>query len=281
MNENVEFRSPDVAIPRSLSEIAELVGSTVWVTLSRPEKANALDVATLEALLTTLDAAERTPEARVLVLSGAGRNFCAGADLMALRAGGPEGIRHLLELIKDFTTRLERSRLTVVAAVHGAARAGGLELTLACDVVLAARSATFGDAHLANGLLPGGGSTARLPRTVGWQRAKWLILSAASIDAVTACDWGLVFEVVEDGDLNSAVRRLADRLTHIDSATVQRAKRLLSMVGEQPLSASLEAEITTLEAHCHSTAFRHGIDRFLCGGRARIDGDPVGPEDQG
>ena len=241
MNESVAFHASETSAPRRLNEVAEQTGSTIWVTLSRPEKANALDIATLDLLLATLEMVEHAPDARTLVFSGAGRHFCAGADLAALRAGG-------------------------------------LELALACDVVLAAKSATFGDAHLANGLLPGGGSTARLPRTIGWQRAKWLILSAATIDAFTARDWGMVFDVVEDGELEAAALRLAQCLTHGDGVATQRAKRLLAMTGEQSMSASLEAEITTLEAHYHSSAFQSGIDRFFGERRHKTGIEPRGQQ---
>jgi enoyl-CoA hydratase/carnithine racemase len=131
------------------------------------------------------------------------------------------------------------------------------------DVILAARSCTFGDAHVANGLLPGGGSTARLPRAVGWQRAKWLILSGASIDSNTARDWGLAFDVLADGELKIAAKTIAESLIRGDAEVLGRVKRLLAMVGEQSLSASLEAEIATLEAHSHSMAFKSGVKRFL------------------
>jgi enoyl-CoA hydratase/carnithine racemase len=198
-----------------------------------------------------------------MVLTGAGRVFCAGADLTDILSNGPFRLRSFLERIRELTMRLERSPLVVVAAVNGAARAGGLELALACDVMIAAQSASFGDAHIAHDILPGGGSTVRLPRAVGWPRAKWLILSGASIDARQACDWGLVFEVVEDGELAAAALRTAELLVRARPQTVGRAKKLLAMVGEQSLSASLEAEITMLEAHYHSDAFRSGVARFL------------------
>ena len=239
------------------------MGAIVWVMLSRPEKANALDRKTVEQLIDALTQAEADPVARVLIIKGAGRNFCAGADLSELLSGGSAGVRSLLERLRTLFSRLERSRLITLAAVHGAARAGGLELALACDVVLAARSATFADAHVLNGLLPGGGSTARLPRTVGWQRAKWLILSGAAIDAEVARQWGLALEVVADSDLEAAAVRVAESMLSADAEVTGKAKRLLSMVSEQPLSASLDAEIATLESHYHSAAFQSGIARFL------------------
>jgi enoyl-CoA hydratase/carnithine racemase len=245
------------------SPLAQRLGPIVWVTLSRPEKANALDRVTVRQLLRILERAEQDEHARALILTGAGRNFCAGADLAELIAGGSNKLRSLMEQLRTFLIGLERSRLITIAAVHGAARAGGLELALACDIVLATRSSTFGDAHLANGLLPAGGSTARLPRVVGWQRAKWLILSGESIEAYTARDWGLVLDVIEDSDLRRAAQRVAEKLMRADALSLQRVKGLLAMVSEQPLSTSLEAEIATLQQHYHSDAFQLGIKRFL------------------
>ena len=246
-----------------MSVKVEHAGSVVWVLLSRAEKANALDRETVDSLLLALAAAERDEGARVLILMGEGKNFCAGADLAELIDGGSAGVRALLDPLRQFMLRLERSRLITIAAVHGAARAGGLEIALACDVIVAAQSGSFGDAHLANGLIPGGGSTARLPRAVGWQRAKWLILSGQAIDAATAREWGLVLEVVEDADLKSTAQRIGEGLSRAHPQAFRRAKGLLAMVDEQPLSASLEAEITALEAHYHSSAFQSGIQYFL------------------
>ena len=252
----------DAADPKPVV-VTERTAPVAWVTLSRPEMANALDLRTIEGLHEALTECERSDSTRAIVVTGAGRNFCGGADLNELLAGGSAGVRTLLDLLRRLLARLETSRLITVAAVHGAARAGGLELALACDVILAARSATFGDAHVLNGLLPGGGSTARLPRAVGWQRAKWLILSGASIDASTALRWGLAFDVVEDSELKHASQQIARSMIGADSDVLRSVKRLLSKVSEQPLSTSLEAEISTLQAHYHSAAFQSGVAGFL------------------
>ena len=241
----------------------EFTGSVAWLILSRAEKANALDSRMVARLASLLDEAEASTEARALVICGEGRNFCAGADLDEFLSAGAARVRQFLERLQNLMTRLERSHLVTIAAVHGAARAGGLELALACDVIVAARSATFGDAHLARDLLPGGGSSVRLPRCIGWNRAKWLMLSAAAISADMARDWGLALEVLDDADLRSGTERCAKALTRGSPATVQRVKRQLAMVAEQPQSASLESEIASLEAHYHSEALQSGVRDFL------------------
>ncbi|ACI59513.1 Enoyl-CoA hydratase/isomerase (plasmid) [Rhizobium leguminosarum bv. trifolii WSM2304] len=248
---------------KRLNEISERSGKIVRIELSRPERANALNSETLELILDAIEKAEVEPGVEAIVLHGAGQHFCAGADLRELHSGGPAGIRRLLDLFRRVTIRIERSHLVVIAAVHGAARAGGLEISLACDVVLAGKSATFGDAHLSKGLLPGGGSTVRLPRAIGWQRSKWMILSAEAIDAETAKQWGLVFDVVDDVDLLQAAKDQALRMTRGDTEAMGRVKKLISMVGEQFFSDGLEAEIATLETHSQSESFQNGVGSFL------------------
>ncbi|MGO4317986.1 enoyl-CoA hydratase/isomerase family protein [Agrobacterium sp. MCAB5] len=259
----------DVAVhiapaPRErINVLCEREGRIAWITLSRPERANALNVETLEQILDAIDRAEATPGIEGIVLHGSGAHFCAGADLNELLGNGPGGVRKLLDLFREVTIRIERSHLIVAVAVHGAARAGGIEIALACDLVIAGKSATFGDAHLSKGLLPGGGSTVRLHRAIGWQRAKWMILSAESIDAGTAREWGLVFDVVDDADLLATTERHVLAMTRGDTESMGRAKVLLSMVDEQNFSDGLEAEIATLETHWQSEAFQRGVAAFL------------------
>jgi len=233
----------------------------VW-TLVRPAQANALNLDLIAALGAALDEAETDASVRGVVLLGAGRNFCAGADLSAL-IDGAETIRPIMEALRTLFRRFERSRLAIVAGVHGAARAGGLELALACDAVVATRSATFGDAHLANGLLPAGGSTARLPRTIGWQRAKWLVLSASTISSETAAQWGLVVELCNSDHLGATTKRVARALVAADAATFGEAKSLFGTLADRSFEEALEAEIATLERHARSEGFRAGIARFF------------------
>ncbi len=246
-----------------LNSLCECEGKIAWIRLSRPERANALNVETLELMLDAIDKAEATPGIEGVVLHGSGAHFCAGADLNELLGNGPEGVRTLLNLFREVTLRIERSHLVVAVAVHGAARAGGIEIALASDVVIAAKSATFGDAHLSKGLLPGGGSTVRLHRAIGWSRAKWMILSAEAIDAETALEWGLALEVVDDSDLLIAAERRVLSMTRGDTESMGRVKVLLSEVDELNFSQGLEAEIATLEKHWQSDLFQRGVGEFL------------------
>lgn len=246
-----------------INRICEREGRVAWITLSRPERANALNYETLELILDAIDKAEAAEGVEAIILHGSGAHFCAGADLNELLGNGPEGVRKLLDLFREVTLRIERSHLVVAVAVHGAARAGGIEIALASDIVIAGKSATFGDAHLSKGLLPGGGSTVRLHRAIGWQRAKWMILSAEAVDADTALEWGLAFEVVEDAELLAAAEKHVLAMTRGDTESMGRVKGLLSMVDEHGFSEGLEAEISTLEEHWKSESFQRGVGAFL------------------
>lgn len=261
MNELAVQLTP--SLRERLNPICERDGRIAWIKLSRPERANALNSETLRLIVDALDKAEAASGIEGVVLHGSGAHFCAGADLNELLGNGPEGVRALLDLFREVTLRIERSHLVVVVAVHGAARAGGIEIALACDVVVAGRTATFGDAHLSKGLLPGGGSTVRLHRAIGWQRAKWMILSAEPIDAATAQEWGLVFEVVDDSDLLLAAEKRVLAMTRGDTESMGRVKGLLAEVDELDFSQGLEAEIATLEKHWQSESFQRGVGEFL------------------
>lgn len=252
-----------LANKRQLTDIAEREGEIVTITLNRPEAANALDSATLRLLLESMDKAEHESGVRAVILRGNGKHFCAGADLRELSREGPRSVRELLNLFRNVTSRFEDSPLLIVAAVHGAARAGGLELVLSCDAVIASTTATFGDAHLANGLLPGGGSSARLPRTVGRSRARWMILTAAVVDAQRALDWGLCMEVVPQEELEARAFSLTESMIVGDSEAILRAKRLLSMADDLALTPQLEMEISLLEGFADSRVFKDGIGSFL------------------
>ena len=151
-------------------------GAAAWLTLNRPEALNALTVPLIQCLDACLTRAEAETELRAIVVTGAGRAFCAGADLKSIgvlladdvERFGAEFIRPLLAVLD----RLEASALPVIAAVNGIAAAGGLETILACDLVIAAQGARIGDAHANYGLIPGGGGSVRLPRRIGPARAK-------------------------------------------------------------------------------------------------------------
>jgi enoyl-CoA hydratase/carnithine racemase len=217
----------------------------------------------LDNILNAMEAAEADCEVRAVIFSGGGRNFCAGADLAELLDGGRGAVRRVMNGFRAVCLKFETSPLPVVGMVHGAARAGGLEFLLCCDAVVASEDATIGDGHALRDLLPGGGGSVRLPRTIGHQRAKWLMLSGRSLTAAQALDWGILNAVAPSADLRQAAIDLARQISVAHRDTIGRAKALLTASHELPFEAALENEIVTLEAHYGTAAVQAGLKRFL------------------
>jgi enoyl-CoA hydratase/carnithine racemase len=202
-------------VPPVLLELQAQVGV---ITLNRPEKFNCISRGLADGLCAAVRSLEVNPACRVVLLKANGKHFCTGADLdevLEARASRAS-LESFLSAGHEALTALERSRLPVVAAVHGLCLAGGLELSMACDVVFAASSARFGDQHSRYGLIPGWGGTQRLPRLVGLRRALHLMYSAEWLDAVAAREWGLVNLVVDD-DAALADRAMAADQRGIDT----------------------------------------------------------------
>ncbi|MCO6415224.1 enoyl-CoA hydratase/isomerase family protein [Siccirubricoccus sp. KC 17139] len=187
------------------------------IELARPTVFNCLSVQSYDEILAALRDFEGDPAIRVVLIRAQGKHFCTGAELGEVKRMRAEdtALRHFIAHGHAVLCALEASPLPVVAAVHGLCLAGGLELAMACDVVLAAASARFGDQHAQFGLVPGWGGTQRLPRLVGLRRALDLMFSARWIEATEAERWGLVNQVVADEALQDAAieycRAIAER----------------------------------------------------------------------
>jgi enoyl-CoA hydratase len=180
------------------------------LTLNRPTALNALSRALMAELSDRLDALEADPAVRVLILTGAGKAFCAGLDLKELGSGqatlggGNNGVT-----LRDPVAALQRFSGPVIGAINGAAVTGGFELALACDVLLASDSARFADTHARIGVAPGWGLSQKLSRAIGIYRAREVSLTGNWVDAEQAMYWGFVNRVVPAGQLLDAARRLA------------------------------------------------------------------------
>lgn len=247
--------------------IVEDRDSSVWVTLNRPEKMNAISprmLQELEELMAEL-AGRRT--LRALVFTGAGRAFCAGVDLKAVHdwIQGDDGLDAngaFLQRLGEVLRKVERFPRPVIAAVNGLALAGGLELVLCCDLVVAAEGARLGDAHANYGLVPGGGSSVRLPRKVGPNRAKQLIFSGDFLPAATLAAWGLVNRVVPDAELPAATAELVERLAGRSPVGLERMKRMVDDGLEQPLDGALSHELALNALHARSEDRNEGLAAF-------------------
>lgn len=250
-------------LPASENFTLEREGRKAILTFTREERLNALDAQTFRDLLATLDVIEADPEIALVILTGRGRAFVAGADITGYVD------RTVLEYV-DFQRlgrrvydRIERLRHPVIAAVNGYALGGGFELVLVADLVVAAEHATFGLPEAKLGLLPGGGGTQRLPRLVGRTKAKELLMTADYLTAEQARDLGIVNRVVPAEELMAATHALADRILQRAPLAVAMAKQLVN----DGLDASLPTAITQemgMTATLYATAdAREGIAAFI------------------
>jgi enoyl-CoA hydratase/carnithine racemase len=229
------------------------------VTLNRPRRFNALDREMLEGIDGAFVSAEATAACRAVILTGAGRAFCWGADLAALVEGGveraPDLLRELLPRFQGVIRRIVESPLPVIAAINGFATGAGLDLALACDLRVAARRARLGEAFVLVGLVPDGGGTWFLPRLVGPAVAAEMALTGEPLEAERACDLGLVNRVVAAADLLPSSRALAKLLAERDRGALAETKRLLRANLARDLPAALEAEAEAQLARAATPSF--------------------------
>lgn len=197
--------------------------------LNRPDSLNAMSGRMMRSLERRLDELGRLPELKAVIITGAGRAFSAGGDLkefeMALAEGGTKLVdtlrynQHVLQLVEDIP-------VPVIAAANGAAIAGGLELLLCCDMIVASEGALIGDGHARYGIVPAGGATVRLRERLSPSRAAQLFYTASTISAEVLADWGLVNEVVPKDRLMDRARDLASEVCRNSPEVIRAIKRL-------------------------------------------------------
>ncbi|MBI4697129.1 MAG: enoyl-CoA hydratase/isomerase family protein [Gammaproteobacteria bacterium] len=247
--------------------LEEMRGPALWLTMNRPSALNSVVPETFAAFDAALERAERDPEIRAVVVTGAGRAFCAGADLKAIlenRAGEDEGtmMARFFATANRVFNRLERLPKPTIAAVNGLALAAGIELLLCCDLVFADERARIGDGHANFGLLPGAGGSVRLPRRVGPGRAKRLLFTGDLLPAPELVSWGLVDEIAPADGLAAAVEAFVAKLVPKSPLGLARMKALVADACDQPLDTALRAEIAISELHVHSHDRNEGLAAF-------------------
>lgn len=244
----------------------EKQGDVAWITLNNPDSMNALSGAMLKQLADVTDGLHQDAGVRCVVITGAGKAFCAGGDLLGFREdlAQPTTDRFIAKLssAQDVFDRIEALPMPVIAAVNGYAIAGGLELILCCDMIVAAESAKIGDGHARYGLIPGGGSSARLPRKIAANRANYMLLSAELLPAATLEQWGLVNMVTADGELLEAATKLATSLARHSPLGLRVIKDLLRTSMETTCGQAARAEINAFAAYARSDDFAEGLAAF-------------------
>lgn len=238
------------------------------LTLNRPAALNALTVTMGHELRSALHEA-RERGARCLVITGAGRAFCAGGDLremqqMAEQDGRVEAFfDEPLRLLNECILLIRRLPLPIIAAVNGNAAGGGCNLALACDIVLAGESARFNQAFVKVGLTPDCGGTFILPRLVGWKLATELMMTGEQVSAERAVDIGMINRVVADDNLMAEALALAAQLAVAPTAAMGRIKELLEQSATNDYGAQLELERQAQLQSGLTTDFREGVAAFV------------------
>jgi enoyl-CoA hydratase/carnithine racemase len=245
-------------------------GVVAHLTIDRPEARNALSPAVVAGLTTALDEAS---DCQVVVLRGRGGTLSAGADLHHVRGllADREGLESYLVAIGGVCDRLESGPFVSVAVIDGYALAGGCELMLACDLAVAADDARIGDRHLEFGLLPGAGSSVRLPRALPAPLARRLLFTGEMIDGATAGAWGLVSHTAAPAELEATVDAVVARLARHGPDALRGMKRMYRAARPAPSPDQLAAERAALVEHLTtSSTVADGLGAF-----ARRSSDPT------
>ncbi len=250
------------------------------LTLNRPDKLNSFTAAMHAELRHALDTVQDDAQARVLLLTGAGRAFCAGQDLndAALqpgtgRGGGMPDLGAIVERqYKPLVLRLQQLRVPTIAAVNGVAAGAGASLALACDLVVAKASASFIQAFSLIGLVPDTGGTWFLPQRVGMARAMGLAMLAEPLSASQAADWGLIWQAVADEAFTAHVEALAVRLAAAPTKALLRIRQALHDAASHTLEQQLNVEGCMMRELGYSTDYAEGVAAFAAKRKPQFQG---------
>ena len=236
------------------------------LTLNRPERLNAISGPMLAALSAELDRANTDPEVRVVVLTGAGRGFCAGLDLKARAddedGGGAPDLR-LFDLHNTPPLVLHRMDKPVICALNGPAAGYGMDMALGCDIRIASDRAKLGAVFVRRGVLPESGGTWYLPRLVGWAKAAEIAFMGDVLDAERSLEMGLVNRVVPHDELMDEVATMAARIASNAPYSVQATKRMMRLGMDETFETAVDHTYLQLRPMFGSEDFREGMTAFL------------------
>ena len=232
------------------SILIERSGGTATITLNRPEKLNAMSDDMVDLMIERLKDCAADTDVSVVIVTGAGRGFCAGGDVN--RMGGESANNtpvvaknRLWDRIQHIPMLMEEFDKPVIAAVNGVAAGLGLDMALMCDIRIAAKSARFCASYARIGLVPGGGGGWLLPKIIGQSKALEILWTADIFDSARALELGLVSSVVADADVLATARALAERLVGTSPLAVQMVKRTLW----QAMQTDLESHLDQVSSH--------------------------------
>ena len=247
--------------------LLDVNGGVARLSLNRPDKLNSFTGAMHAELRHALDAVQASQSIRVLVITGAGRAFCAGQDLadpdMAVGATMPDIGNVVEQNYKPLILRLQDLRVPTVAMVNGVAAGAGASLALACDLVIAGKSASFLQAFSKIGLIPDTGGTWFLPQRVGMARAMGLAMLADKLPAEKAAEWGLIWQVVDDAELQATVDKLATQLAGMPTKALARTRQAMHAAPNHTLEQQLAMEGGFMRELGWSADFAEGVAAFM------------------
>ncbi len=247
--------------------LKEQLGGVMRITLNRPDKLNALSPDMRADLLAALKDAQDDPEVRTVILTGTGRAFCTGQDLNDIlpdSSGKKPDLGDVLTLhYTPIIHCIRQMEKPVICAVNGIATGAGNGLVFTCDIVIAAKSAKFIHAFSRLGLVPGAGASFHLPRMVGEVRAKGLMFTGKPLSADRAADWGMIWEAVEDDQLQGVALNLARDLAKGPTSAYAMTKSLIHASADSTLEDQLTREAEMQRRAGYSENHREGLNAFL------------------
>jgi len=244
-----------------ISRMQDAIG---WFILNRPDDMNSLNHEIVEGLDTFLHEMGNNDVIRCIVITGNGRAFCAGADLKSTTGADPlpPGEPDFYDRVWDVFGRLRNFSKPVIASLNGYTMAGGLEMAMCCDLVVASEKAKIGDAHANFGVYPGAGGAAILPRIVPLNVAKYLLFTGNTLSADEMKNYGFVNEVVPADKLEEATQALADHISSKSPIALQRMKMVVKETQGQPAADALRHEQLIFRQHLRSADMVEGLSAF-------------------
>ncbi|REJ85237.1 MAG: 2-(1,2-epoxy-1,2-dihydrophenyl)acetyl-CoA isomerase [Bacteroidetes bacterium] len=234
------------------------------IRLNRPDKFNSFNREMALNMQEALKTAEHDEEIRAVFITGEGKAFCAGQDLSeAIDSDGPGIPRIVEEHYNPIIFALRNIPKPVVCAVNGVAAGAGANIALACDVVLAAKSASFIQAFSKIGLIPDSGGTFILPRLIGWQKASALMMTGDKVNAEEALNMGMIFKVFNDEDLQAEAMKICSGLAAMPTRGLGLTKKLLNNSFHSTLEQQLHLEKIIQEEAGNTDDYREGVNAFL------------------
>ncbi len=257
-------------VPASPTEelLVEQADHILTITLNRPDRLNAISGPMLNALSSTLQAANIDPDVRVVILTGAGRGFCSGLDLKDQTAGGDGAIQpgrrgyQLFDLHNSPPIVINRMDKPIVCALNGAAAGYGMDLALGCDIRIASENAKLGAVFAKRGVLPESGGCWYLPRLLGWAKAAEVAFLGDVLDANRSLELGLVNKVVPHDDLMTEARKWATQIANNAPLSVQSTKRMMRLGQDETFEAAVDHIFLQLLPLFQSDDFKEGLSAF-------------------